>query len=154
MLFTHNCVSRYEGNLIIKFADDTTEAGLISGNDDSVYSKEVEHLVGWCRENNLVLNVAKAKEMITASRRRRSSKLLWVSAAAQWKEWKISKDLSWCKNISVITKRVHQRPHFLRRLKQASLLQHPQDSNLLHISVMFQLQYVRQKSTSEDSWSR
>lgn len=91
--------------------DDTTEAGLISGNDDSVYSKEVEHLVGWCRENNLVLNVAKAKEMITASRRRRSSKLLWVSAPAQWKEWKISKDLSWCKNISVITKQVHQRPH-------------------------------------------
>lgn len=126
--------------------DDTTEAGLISGNDDSVYNKEVEQLVGWCRENNLVLNVAKAKEMITASRRRSSSKLLWVSAAAQWKEWKISKDLSWCKNISVITKRVHQRPHFL---KQASLLQHPQDfiprrggecSHLLHISVMFQLQ--------------
>lgn len=98
--------------------------------------------------------------MITASRRRRSSKLLWVSAAAQWKEWKISKDLSWCKNISVITNRVHQRLHFL---KQASLLQHPQDfiprrggecSHLLHISVMFQLQYVRQESTSEDSWSR
>lgn len=161
MLLTHNCVSRYEGNLITKFADDTTVAGLICGNDDSVYSKEVEHLVGWCREDNLVLNVAKTKEIITTSRRRRLSKLLWVSAAAQWKEWKSSG--CWgCRSqrTSVITKRVQQRPHFLRRLKQASLLQHPQDfilrrggecSDLLHISVIFQLQYVRQKSTSEDS---
>lgn len=43
-------MSRYEGNLIVKFADDTTEAGLISGNDDSVYSK-VERLVG-CSQSN------------------------------------------------------------------------------------------------------
>lgn len=41
---------------------------------------------------------------------------------------------------------------------KASLLQHPQDfiprrgGDLLHISVMFQLQDVRQESTSEDSW--
>lgn len=43
-------MSRYEGNLIVKFADDTTEAGLISGNDDSVCSKG-ERLVG-CSQSN------------------------------------------------------------------------------------------------------
>lgn len=53
MLLTHDCVSRYEGNLVIKFEDDITVVGLICRNDESMYRKEVERLVGWCRVNNL-----------------------------------------------------------------------------------------------------
>lgn len=37
MLLTYNCVSRYEGNLIIKFEYDTTVVGLIRGNDESLH---------------------------------------------------------------------------------------------------------------------
>ena len=33
-------------------------------NDDMAYREEVEQLVDWCRENNLILNVDKTKEMI------------------------------------------------------------------------------------------
>ena len=43
--------------------------GLIHINDESMYGEEVKHLEGWCRENDLVLNADKTKEMIIDFRR-------------------------------------------------------------------------------------
>ena len=37
-LFTHDCTLTHGSNTIVKFADDTTVIGLISNNDESVYS--------------------------------------------------------------------------------------------------------------------
>lgn len=51
-LLTHNCSARYPSNHIVKFADDTAVVGLISNNDESVYRREVEELVDWCRANS------------------------------------------------------------------------------------------------------
>ena len=34
-LFTHDCMARHDSNTIIKFADDTTVAGLITDNDET-----------------------------------------------------------------------------------------------------------------------
>ena len=50
--------------LAARFSDDTTVIGLISDGDEGVYWKEVEHLAGWCADNNLVFNVSKTKELI------------------------------------------------------------------------------------------
>lgn len=61
-LLTHDCVPRLKDNLIIKFADDTTVVDLVHRNDVSRFREEL--LESWCRENNLVLNVDKTKEMI------------------------------------------------------------------------------------------
>lgn len=47
---------------IVKFADDTTLVGLISGGDESAYRAEVHGLVTWCKDNNLTLNTAKTEE--------------------------------------------------------------------------------------------
>ena len=66
---THNCVPSSATNHIVKFADDTTVVGLIRDNDDM----EVEQLVDWCRENNLILNVDKTKEIIVDFRKKQSS---------------------------------------------------------------------------------
>lgn len=41
----------------------------IHGNEESMYRDEVRHLEGWCRKNNLLLNVDKTKEMIINFRR-------------------------------------------------------------------------------------
>ncbi|KAI3364046.1 hypothetical protein L3Q82_010878 [Scortum barcoo] len=58
--------------LIVKFADDTAVVGRIANNDESDYRQEVEHLEGWCRQNNLCINVVKkTKEMIVDFRRGR-----------------------------------------------------------------------------------
>ncbi|KAI7804208.1 putative RNA-directed DNA polymerase from mobile element jockey-like [Triplophysa rosa] len=43
-LYTHDCTPTHSSNTIIKFADDTTVVGLISGGDDSAYRDEVEQL--------------------------------------------------------------------------------------------------------------
>lgn len=45
-LLSHDCITRYKGNQIIKSLGDTTVAGLISRNDETVYREEVKHLGG------------------------------------------------------------------------------------------------------------
>ena len=49
---------------MLQFADDTTVIGLISDGEGSTYRSEVEQLVQWCEDNNLILNTTKTKELI------------------------------------------------------------------------------------------
>ena len=58
-LYTYDCKPRYDSNIIVKFADDTTVIGLISDDDESAYRDDVKQLVSWCASNDLVLNVSK-----------------------------------------------------------------------------------------------
>ncbi len=71
-LYTHDCTPTHSSNTIIKFADDTTMVGLISGGDESAYRDEVEQLSVWCIENNLALNTTKTKELIFDCRKKKT----------------------------------------------------------------------------------
>ncbi|GFS17570.1 reverse transcriptase-like protein [Elysia marginata] len=51
-----------------KYADDTIQIGLIT-DDDSVYVEQKDAFINWCKNNYLVLNVEKTKEMIIDSRK-------------------------------------------------------------------------------------
>ncbi|KAK7886084.1 hypothetical protein WMY93_025705 [Mugilogobius chulae] len=51
------------------FADDTAVVGLISGDDETVYRSEINHLIGWCKDNNFELNIGKTKELVVDFRR-------------------------------------------------------------------------------------
>ena len=62
-LFTYDCATEDQKRLIVKFADDTTAAGLISHNDETNYRAMVSEPAEWC-DNNLLLNVTKTKEMV------------------------------------------------------------------------------------------
>ena len=42
----------------------TLVVGLISNNDETPYLEEVAHLTLQCRDNSLLMNVTKAKELI------------------------------------------------------------------------------------------
>ncbi|XP_072558692.1 uncharacterized protein [Paramormyrops kingsleyae] len=112
---------------IIKFADDTTVVGLISNNDETAYREEVRLLAEWCQENNLSLNISKTKEMVLDFRRQdavhppihigggavervSSFRLLGVTLSANLKS---------SEHTAAVTKKAHQRLHFLRRLKKA-----------------------------------
>lgn len=56
-LLTYSC-TMYSLNIqFLKFADDTTMVGLISGRDLTNYMCKVCHLAVWCRDNNLSPNV-------------------------------------------------------------------------------------------------
>ncbi|KAI3353618.1 hypothetical protein L3Q82_004814 [Scortum barcoo] len=72
-LLTHDCSAIHPSCLIVKFADDKAVVGRIANNDvESDYRQEVEHWrEGWCRQNNLCINVKKTKEMIVDFRRGR-----------------------------------------------------------------------------------
>ena len=67
---TISCVATHSSNAIIKFADDTTVIGLITGDDEKTYREEVRALTSLCQDNNLHLNVGKRKELIVDYRKR------------------------------------------------------------------------------------
>ena len=131
-LYTHDCIASFPSNYILKFADDTTVAALIIKNDESEYRKEVEHLVTWCSEHNLVLNVMKTKEMIVDFRTGEHPipPPLYVNGEAVEQVSSIkflglimSSDLTWHNNTESVIGKARQRLYFLRKLKQARLPQ-------------------------------
>ena len=70
---THMTVLPATPNTIVKFADDTTVVGLITGGDELAYRDEGQRLVEWCGANNLTLNTKKTKEVIMDFRRQRAA---------------------------------------------------------------------------------
>ncbi|KAI4872674.1 hypothetical protein NFI96_002525, partial [Prochilodus magdalenae] len=114
---------------IVKFADDTAVVGCITNSDESGYRQEVEHLEGWCRKNNLCINIKKTKEMIVDFRRGRHAHLpLHVGGSAvevvssyRYLGVHLSNNLTWSNNTSSLVRKAHQRLYFLRRLRRAGL---------------------------------
>ena len=49
---------------LVKFADDTSQVGLIEKGNDSFFKQGINDFVNWCKNNFLKLNVSKTKEMI------------------------------------------------------------------------------------------
>ena len=60
-LFTHDCTALSDRTLVVKFTDDTTVTGFISNNDETSYRRQVNDLVNWCVQNDLLLNVDQTK---------------------------------------------------------------------------------------------
>ena len=63
VLYTADCRSKEDGNVMVKFMDDTSLSGLIQ-EDDSSYREAVEELIEWCDRNYLELNVTRTKELV------------------------------------------------------------------------------------------
>ncbi|KAI4872504.1 hypothetical protein NFI96_028426, partial [Prochilodus magdalenae] len=128
-LLTYDCSPIHPGCHIVKFADDTAVVGCITNSDESGYRQEVEHLEGWCRKNNLCINVKKTKEMIVDFRRGRHAHLpLHVGGSAvevvssyRYLGVHLSNNLTWSNNTSSLVRKAHQRLYFLRRLRRAGL---------------------------------
>lgn len=65
------CLS--QGYVILKFTDDVSVIGNITGRDERAYRKEVANLVSGCEDKNLTLNMLQMKEIIVGMRKERSS---------------------------------------------------------------------------------
>ncbi|KAI3363482.1 hypothetical protein L3Q82_012093 [Scortum barcoo] len=130
-LFTHDCVATHSSNTIIKFADDTTVIGLITGDDETAYREvRVRALTSWCQDNNLHLNVSKTKELIVDFRRRQREEHAPLSingttvervSSFRFLGVHISEDLTWTHHTDFITKSARQRLFFLRRLRRLNM---------------------------------
>ncbi|KAF7649123.1 hypothetical protein LDENG_00146500, partial [Lucifuga dentata] len=129
-LYTNSCTSSHQSVKLLKFADDTTLIGLISGEDESAYRWEIDHLVTWCRQNSLELNTLKTVEMIVDYRKNPvppTSITLCDALVDTVEHFRflgtiITRDLKWELTISSLTKKAQQRMHFLRQLKKFKLL--------------------------------
>ena len=86
---TYDCVPGHESNIIMMFADDIIVLGLIGKNNERAYREEVEHLVAWCGDNNLTLNITKTKELMVYYRRYRHTHRPH-HLAPLWKEIQVS----------------------------------------------------------------
>ena len=71
-LYFSDCRCDKESVLQVKFSDDTSLAGMITG-DKSIYRTAVKDLVSWCDDNFLCLNVSKTKEMVIDFRKNASA---------------------------------------------------------------------------------
>ncbi|KAI4876824.1 hypothetical protein NFI96_006328, partial [Prochilodus magdalenae] len=128
-LLTYDCSPIHPGCHIMKFADDTAVVGCITNSEESGYRQEVEHLEGWCRKNNLCINVKKTKEIIVDFRRGRHAHLpLHVGGSAvevvsnyRFLGVHLSNNLTWTNNTSSLVRKAHQQLYFLRRLRRAGL---------------------------------
>lgn len=124
-LLTNSCSPAHVSNTIVKFANNTTVLGLISGGDESAYRHEVEQLRVWCRENNLLLNTSKTKELVIDFRKKKTDiPPLLISrdcvervADFHFLGVHIEHDLTWSVNTSELLKKVQQRLYFLRVLR-------------------------------------
>ena len=64
-LMTHDCAFKFpEKSLVVKFADNTSVAGLIHNCDERAYRDQVQESVEWCKSKNLELNVSKTNKII------------------------------------------------------------------------------------------
>ena len=128
-LYTYDCSPTHLSNTIIKFADDTTVVGLISGGDESDYRDEVNRLTAWCSANNLPLNTTKTKEIILDFRKGRADPAtLYIHgdcvervSSIRFLGVQLSEDLSWTANTTAAVKKAQQRLHFLRVLRRNNL---------------------------------
>lgn len=61
VLFRHDCSAAYATIMVVKFADDMPTVDLILDNDKTHNREEIQHLIQWCSDTNLVLNTSKNK---------------------------------------------------------------------------------------------
>lgn len=61
---THLTTPAHHSNTIVKFADDTTVVGLISVGYGLAYRDKVDQLIVWYRDNIMLFNTLKTKELI------------------------------------------------------------------------------------------
>ncbi|XP_033978014.1 vomeronasal type-2 receptor 1-like, partial [Trematomus bernacchii] len=128
-LYTHDCSPAHPENIIVKFADDTTVVGLISGGDESAYRSEVLKLSAWCSVNNLALNPTKTKDIIVDFRRNTTDLAplyIYGECVERVHTFKflgvlITNNLSWKDNTTAVIKKAQQRLHFLRVLRKNNL---------------------------------
>ncbi len=60
-LFTYDCTPTCPSNHIITFVGETTVVGLISNEDEAASRQEVDQLIVWCKDIDLLLNASETR---------------------------------------------------------------------------------------------
>ena len=109
---------------LVKYADDTAQAGLILHDDSTQYLSAVSNFVQWCDGDFLELNVDKTKEMVIDFRKNKTDPepiILKGKTVERVETYKylgtvIDNTLSWSQNTKSIVAKVNTRMYCLRKL--------------------------------------
>ena len=110
-----------------------TRPSLIKRGNESAYREQVNNIISYGEDNDLVLNVDKTKEVILDFRRGPSTlqpltiKGTEVEQADSFKflGLHVANNLSWTENTAATVKKAQQRLYFIRMLKKAGLSPQP-----------------------------
>ncbi|PIK42685.1 hypothetical protein BSL78_20454 [Apostichopus japonicus] len=125
-LYTYDARSSEQGCSLIKFADDTAMIGLVNGNGDEAYLRQVQSFVNYCDLNFLQLNVAKTKEMIIDFRRntnppphvvvKGSAHVVDRDTSYKHLGVVLNDHLAWGDHIDILVKKLNSRLYCLRKM--------------------------------------
>lgn len=131
-LFTHDFSPGHPSNSVIKFADDITIVGRISGGNKTAYCDKAGQLSVLRTANNRKLNQLKTQEAVVDCRGRKKTVIqpLYIDGACVERVFvfpflgiHIEEGLSWRANTTAIIKKAQQRLYFLRILRNYHLRQ-------------------------------
>ena len=125
ILYTNGLIAKNKNCYIIKYADDTAIIGLITDGNEEDYISEVDSVVEWCGEHNLLLNVTKTKELIFDFRKQQiehsqlniNGSVVDIGHSYKYLGTIIDDKLSWSENTNNIFSKCMQRLYFLRLLR-------------------------------------
>jgi len=111
----------------LKYADDTVIVGLCKKNaDNSFFMDNVSSFVSWCKNNFLLLNVKKTKELIIDFGMKHTEYpdiVINGEPVERTKSYKylgviIDNKLNWSLNADLVCSKAKKRLYFLRKLKE------------------------------------
>ena len=124
----NDCTSNDPSVHILKYADDTVFVGLIKQNEDA-YRENIVSFGRWCKDNHLVLNVKKTKEMIFDFRKKKvfypfnyptllDGDAIEMVHSYRYLGTEIDDHLNWGEQTKAVSLKCNQKLYFLRKLKQ------------------------------------
>ena len=124
-LYTNDCVSSEPNQFTVKFSDDTVILSLHTKHTNlSVHQLAVDKFVNWCDAHSLLINTTKTVEMLLDPRSMGDQSPVAVHGQdiVQVKTFRylgvhVDSDLSWGTQVANVCAKIHQRLHFLRRLR-------------------------------------
>ena len=124
-LYTNDCVSSCPNQYVIKFSDDTVLLSLLTSNSNLLsHTAGVDRFTEWCDLNHLMINAKKTEEIIIDPRSIGDHSVISINNnnISQVSSYKylgvhIDEDMRWHTHVTACCAKIHQRLHFLRRLR-------------------------------------
>ncbi|XP_033181736.1 uncharacterized protein LOC113148445 [Anabas testudineus] len=157
--FRHNT----DSCVLQKFSDDSAIVGLITDDEDAEYRGLTQNFVAWCRQNHLLINAKKTKEMVVDFRRRQPAVPSLVNIQGtdiervdsyKYLGVHLNNKLDWTHNTDALFRKGQSRLYLLRRLRsfgvKGTLLKTFYDSLLYKSSRSSEQVSVRLCSTQQE----
>ena len=118
-LYTNDYCVDHPDTTLIKFADDSVFQGFFTtSSTESYYFSEINRFVDWCKDNYLILNVSKTKEMVVDFRLNKDDTLPLTINGEQvetvqtyrYLGFVIDDKLNWHEHVNALCKKLNQDP--------------------------------------------